>query len=262
MPRQQPILRTLLRLLPLAMALVACLVAASAAFGQSSGMGGGRHGGGRGSASDSNSESRPVYKAPPTLVALTPHGGVYVRTETNHYEVVYMPLQTRIYLFDDKQKPQSARDVHAQMTLQMSGESAPRRIPFQYVLLPPGTTEQDYVVAPLDIRPLEDKEISITLEFSGLPDRKNPTASFTPYYPHFSIRPYVAKVLLTEADRDGIARQRICPVSGVPLGSRGPITKLYLADFPLYVAGDDCIAAVEEAPEKFLPHPPMPPPGR
>jgi hypothetical protein len=130
------------------------------------------------------------------------------------------------------------------------------------VVLPPGTSEQDYVVAPLDIRPLEDKEISITLELSDLPDRKNPTASFTPYYPHFSIRPYVAKVLVTEADRDGIARQRICPVSGAPLGSRGPITKLYLADFPLYLAGDDCIAAVEEAPEKFLPHPPLPPPGR
>jgi hypothetical protein len=240
---------------------VVWLVAASAAFGQP-GMGGGRHGGGRSSSSDSDSDSRRAYKPPPTPVALTPHGGAFVRTETNHYEVVYMPLQTRIYLFDDKQKPQSARDVHAQMTLQMPGEGVPRRIPFQYVLLPPGTAEQDYVVAPLDIRPLEDKEISITLEFSGLPDRKNPTASFTPYYPHFSIRPYVAKVLVTEADRDGIARQRICPVSGVPLGSRGPITKLYLGDFPLYVAGDDCIAAVEEAPEKFLPHPPVPPPGR
>jgi hypothetical protein len=169
-----------------------------------------------------------------------------------------MPLQTRIYLFDNERKPLSARDVHAQMTLQLPMENAPRRIPFQYVALPPGAPAQDYVMALLDIRPVQDRETSVTLEFSGLPDRRNPTASFTPCYPRFNIRPYVAKVLLTAADRDGIARQGTCPVTGAPLGSRGPVTKLYLADFPLYVSGDDCITAVEQAPEKFLPQPPMP----
>jgi hypothetical protein len=223
-------------------------------------MGGGRHGGGKSKPSDS--DSKPAYKAPPTPASLTPHGGEYVRTETNYYEVVYMPLQTRIYLFDIQRKPLSARDVHAQMTVQLPTENAPRRIPFQYVALPPGATEQDYVMAILDIRPLQDTETSITLEFSGLPDSHNPTASFTPYYPRFNIRPYVAKVLLTAVDREGIARQGTCPVSGAPLGSRGPVTKLYIADFPLYVTGDDCIAAVEQAPEKFLPRPPIPAPGR
>ena len=37
------------------------------------------------------------------------------------------------------------------------------------------------------------------------------------------------------------------------LGSRGPAVKLYIADFPLYVVAEDCIAAVRESPEKFLP---------
>jgi hypothetical protein len=159
-------------------------------------------------------------------------------------------------------KPLSARDVHVQMSVQLPTENAPRQVPFQYVALPTGVTEQDYVMAAFDIRPLEGTETSITLEFSGLRDRRFPTASFTPYYPKFAIRPCVAKVLLTDADNDAIARQQTCPVSGMVLGSRGPVVKLYIADFPLYVVSEDCIAAVKEAPEKFLPRPPASGPGR
>ena len=148
------------------------------------------------------------------------------------------------------------------MILQLPRENAPRRISFQYAAMPPGATEQDYVMAVFDIRPLQDKETSVTFQFSGLSDHRNPTATFAPYYPRLNIRPYVAKALLTEADRDGVARQQVCPVAGVPLGSRGPVVKLYIADYPLYVSGDDCIEAVREAPQKFLPQPPMPSPGR
>ncbi len=208
------------------------------------------------------SDSTPAYKPLPTQAPLTPHGGDYVSNETNYYEIVYMPLQTRIYLFDDKLKPLSARDVHARMTVQMPSENAPRQLPFQYVTMPPGVTEQDYVVTIFDIRPLENKETSVTIEFSGLADRHYPTASFTPNYSHFAIRPYVAKVLATDADRAGIARQRMCPVAGVPLGSKGPIVKVYIGDYPLYLSGEDCIAAVREAPQRFLPPPPGAVPAR
>lgn len=232
-----------------------------AALGQYGGHGGGRHSSDGAEKSDA-SDSTPAYKPLPTQAPLTPHGGEYVSTETNYYEIVYMPLQTRIYLFDSKLKPLSARDVHARMTLQMPSENGQRQLPFRYVTMPPGVVEQDYVVAIFDIRPLEGKETSITLEFSGLADRHYSTASFTPNYSRFSVRPFVAKVLLTEADRDGIARQRMCPVAGVPLGSRGPVVKLYLADYPLYLSGDECIAAVRESPQKFLPPPPRPAPAR
>jgi len=233
----------------------------STAWGQFSGRGGGgggRHAGGKPSDSDSQSGYKPLPAAAP----LTPHGGEYVSTETNYYEIVYMPLQTRIFLFDSKLKPLSARDVHAQMIVQLPMEKVPQQVPFQYVPMPPGVPEQDYVAAQFDIRPLEGKETSITLEFSGLSDRHYPTASFTPYYPRFSVRPYVAKVLLTEADREGIVRQQVCPVTGVPLGSRGPVVKLYIAEHPLYVSGEECLAAVKEAPQRFLPQPTMPNPGR
>jgi hypothetical protein len=244
----------------LAAAIGAWLWAGSPALGQGGmdggGGGGGRHGGGGGGrGADSSKTAADYYRgaAPaPAPIALTPHGGEFLETETNRYEIVYMPLQVRIYLFDSKRKPLTARDVHVQMSLKVPLESAPRTIPFRYIAMP-AAPEQDYVVAAFDMRQLKDADTPITFEFSGLPDRRHPAAAFTPVFSPAKIRPYVARVLLTEADRDGVMRQRTCPVSGQMLGASGPIVKLYIADYPLYVSGEDCMAAVRESPEKFLP---------
>jgi hypothetical protein len=227
--------------------------------------GGGRgHGGGRNGSAGASSPAAYYHGAAPPLtrVTLTPHGGQFLSTEAHKYEIVYMPLQARIYRYDEDGKPLSARNVHVQMSLQPPTENAVRKIPFQYVVLPAGTTEQDYVVAAFDFRQWPEKETPITFEFSGLASRRNPTASFTPLISRSDIRPYVAQVLPVETDRDGILRQRVCPVSGAMLGSKGPIVKLYIADYPLYVSGQDCVSAVEEAPEKYLPRPSSPTAGR
>jgi hypothetical protein len=236
------------------------ILTVSTVMAQGSGGGGGFSGGGRGGGHGGGGGGRGREPAPDPArnftpsaaqTSLTPHGGEYLVTQTSYYEVVYMPLQTRIYLFDKKMKPLSARDVHVQMSLTLPDESSPRRIPFQYVTLPAGTAEQDYVVAALDIRKIEH-ETPITIEFSGLPDRQHPTALFTPLFSPANVRPYVARVLLTQADSDAIARQRVCPVSGQALSPNGRIVKLYIADRPLYVSGEDCVSAVEKSPEKYL----------
>lgn len=241
--------------------LLASLLCQSAAFGQFGDRMGGRHG--FGDKHQSETTSKPGYKPLPPPGVLLPHAGEYLATETNYYEIVYMPLQTRIYLYNSKFKPLSARDVRAQMTLQLPTETVARQIPLQFVPLPAGATEQDYVAAAFDIRPLQDKDASITFDFSSRSDRFSPTTTFTPHYARFSMRPYVARASLVDADHDAIAKQNICPVTGVPLGTRGQAVKLYVAEFPLYVSGEDCIAAVKEAPQKFVPQaPPVPNPGR
>jgi hypothetical protein len=195
----------------------------------------------------------------PTPGNIMPHAGDYVSTEWNYYEVVYMPLQTRIYLYDKKFLPVSAKDVHAQMTVQFPAEATARKVPFQFVPQPPGATEQDFVAVNLDITPLQGKTVDVGLQFSDLVKGGNSTEVFTPHYAHFAIRPYLAKAMLTAADNDAIARQRTCPVSGVPLGSRGRVVKLYVAEFPIYLAGEDCVAAVKAAPQKFVPQAPPEP---
>jgi len=240
------------------LALFAWILCESTAFGQFPGRGSGRHGSGDKGHQPEQPNPNRNFKPPPPLAMLTPHGGEFFATDTNRYEIVFMPLQTRIYLYDTTLKPLSARDVHVQMSFELPTENIPRRIPFQYVSMPAQAAEQDYVVASLDLRQLTDKETPITFEFSGLADRRHPTASFTPVFSPPKMRPYVAQVLLMQADRSGITRQQICPVTGARLGDRGPVVKVYIGDYPLYLSGEDCIGAVKETPEKYLPQPMMP----
>ena len=135
------------------------------------------------------------------------------------------------------------------MVLQPSDDKPIGPIVFQYAVLPPGWGEQDYVAASFDLSQLPGNETPITFTFTGLPDRQHPTASFTPVFTPSKIRPYIAQVLPTEADRNGILQQRICPVDGLGLGSKGPVVKLLIGERPLYLCCKECIAAVRQAGE-------------
>jgi hypothetical protein len=266
------------RALTLGVVMCAWILFGSTAFGQGGmgGMGGGRGHGGMGGprGSDhrkSSSDDKGGVALLPQPPVLMPHGGEYLTTKTDHCELVYMPLQARIYLFDDKMKPLTARDVHAEMSLNVPPQNTPQKIPFQYIAKSAMANDQDYLVAAFDFRQLPDKETPITIECSGLPeskkflgfwDRHNEAASFTPSFRPSKIRPYVARGLLTEADQEGFRRQHVCPVSGRVLGIEGQAIKLYVGDYPLYLAGEDCIAAVKQSPEKYLPQPATPIPGR
>lgn len=92
----------------LIVATCALILLASTALGQSSGRGGGRHGGGGQGRDAGPSDPTRNMKPPAPQIVLTPHGGEYLQTEAVQYEIVYMPLQARIYLFDKKMKPLSA----------------------------------------------------------------------------------------------------------------------------------------------------------
>ncbi len=219
-------------------------------------------GGGRHSVAPSGGERREgpsdYYRGktpPPAPPLMTFHGGQYLATDAHEFEMVFLPLQARIYVYDKSLKPQNARDLHVRMSLQLPDERKPRQYPFLYAALPTGSASQDYVVAAFDFSLLKHKETPITLDFSDLPDRKHPTASFSPMFTRNKIRPYVAQVAATKADAAAILRQRVCPVSGDVFGSRGPVVKLLIGDFPLFVCCEDCIAAVRESPARYLPHP-------
>jgi hypothetical protein len=69
---------------------------------------------------------------------------------------------------------------------------------------------------------------------------------------------FVVGLLPTEADRDAALRQRVCPVSGEALGSKGPGVKMLIGEFPLYLCREGCIDAVRQSPDKYLPQPHLP----
>ncbi len=238
---------------------------ASVTFAQSGmggGMGGGRGGGGRMGGSQDAGRSAPAnyYRGtqPPRQAVLTPHCGQYL-TNGHCYELVLTMVQARIYVYDKAMKPETARELRVQMSLQVPGEREIRRIPFQYAPLPPGAVEQDCVVANFDFGQLGDKEVPLTIAFFDVPARPQPTASFTPLFTKDAIRPYVAQAALTEADRDAVLRQRVCPVSGDVLGTKGRAVKVLIGEVPIYVCCKDCIRAVRQAPDQYLPRPPAAP---
>ena len=144
--------------------------------------------------------------------------------------------------------------------MQLPAENRPSHIVFQYVAA--GAGEQDYLVAPFDTKQLRDKETPMTLDLSNLPDRKQPTASFSPVFTPERIRPYVAQVLLRKVNAPDVARQRVCPVCGEVLGSHGRVMKILIGEYPLYLCGEECLPAVRHDPRRFLPRPPEPPSAR
>jgi hypothetical protein len=226
---------------------------ASTALGQGSGRGsGGRHG-----SSDSGKESSKVDSdhnaAPAPQIVLTPHGGQCLATEANFIEIVYMPLQIRVYLFDKDLNPLGIGGLRAKMSMQLPNGNPTGPIPFQPAALPPGVTGQDYLATSFDLSPL-DRETAISFELFDLPDRKGTSVVFTPLFARSKIRPYVVQVLATEAvDLEGVRRQQICRVSGDRLGSKGPVVKVLIGDFPLYLCCEKCIDAVRQSPDCYLP---------
>lgn len=152
----------------------------------------------------------------PPLVQRTPHGGLLLETGSHLLEVVYLPRETRVYLHGKSMEPLSTLTLRGEISPQIPGQSDPRHIPLQHSP-PRGGKDQDYLAAAADVSQLPD-ETPIRFRFENLPDRRQPKAEFTPVFSPSPIRPHVARVSLTQADREGIFRQQTCPVTGATQG--------------------------------------------
>jgi hypothetical protein len=65
-------------------------------------------------------------------------------------------------------------------------------------------------------------------------------------------KPEVKIAKLTEGDKAGIARQKVCPVTGEKLGSMGDPIKVLVGDAPIYLCCEGCVAKVKKDPETYL----------
>lgn len=127
---------------------------------------------------------------------------------------------------------------------------------YRYALKPVAATSgqhwEEFLVAPVDVTRIRDGDMMVSLYLSKLPTEQQPQASFSQTFALTRTRPSVTVAALTEADRVGIARQRVCPVSGGELGSMGTPVKLLVADQPLYLCCQGCIGKVRENPERYV----------
>jgi hypothetical protein len=190
------------------------------------------------------------------VVHRTPHGGLFLETRSRLLEVVYLPQEARVYVYEKSGEPRSTLALRGEMSPQVRGETSPRHIRLQHAP-PSGPNEQDYLVAALDMSQLPDKT-PITFRFENLPERQHPTAEFTPVFSQSQIRAYVARVSFVQTDREGLALQQTCPVTGARLGSMGSPVKILIGDGPLYLCCIACIDRVKEAHDARLTERPAP----
>ena len=198
---------------------------------------------------------RPINRCP-LRPPSPPHGGDYVSTETNYYEIVYMPLQTRIYFYDDKLKPLSARDVHAEMTVQMPSENTPRQLPFQYVTMPPGRDRTGLRGGDDARHPAlakQGNQRNHRVQRAGGPPLSDGLvhAELLPLPPS---APYVARSWQTDADRSTAFSGSGChPWPGFRWGARDRSRRCISATIPCISRGGSWVPTIHEAPRRFLP---------
>ena len=206
-------------------------------------------------AADQHADHQHAQTRPASIVGQPPHGGQVYATSLQYFEVVYLPQETRVYLYGPTQWPMSASGAQGQVAMQVRGDDRVFRYPLQHVSAGDGSTGEDYLAAGVDVSRVRDGDMAVTFHLASLPYQQQPQVTFTQRFALTQARPAVAIAALAEPDRAAIARQRVCPVSGGVLGSMGTPVKLLVGDQPVYLCCQGCIGKVRENPEKFVAQP-------
>jgi YHS domain-containing protein len=173
-------------------------------------------------------------------------------------EVVYRPQEIRVYLYEASMRPLKARGVQGRATMKVQGRGQVFVRTLGHVALPAGSREQDYLSAKVDLSHVRDGSITVRFDLSDLPDPKQSQLTFTQEFALSKIPLKVTLVALTKADQPGIARQKVCPVTGAALGSQGTPVKVLIGDHPedgarpVYLCCKGCLEKTENNPELYL----------
>ncbi|MCL4854162.1 MAG: hypothetical protein KJZ78_22610, partial [Bryobacteraceae bacterium] len=146
--------------------------------------------------------------------------------------------------------PVSAKDVTGEVALQRPYDERAIRVALRYVGQLAG--QQDYLQAPVDLGRVNDGELTARVKLANLPLQNRPGITFSQSVAVSKAKPSVALSGLDEGDRAGIARQRVCPVTGAALDSMGGPIKVQIGDQALYLCCKGCLGKIEGDPEAYL----------
>ena len=182
----------------------------------------------------------------------TPHHGQVTAVEGGTIEVVYLPKETRVYLYGPAGQSLSAAKVQGDLTMRVQSKWH-EAYPFQYKLAPvaaPADAKDhgDYLVTTVDLNKVKDGHMEVDVHLTALP-YKQPEATFTQVFALSESRMRVVSGPLEEADRAAIALQKTCPVGGGALGSMGDPIKVTVGGKAVYVCCKACLDGVEDNPD-------------
>ena len=169
-------------------------------------------------------------------VANGPHGGTLRQTNGIQVETVVSASGIQIYVFDRDGQSVSVDTGRGAASLRVSGNA--KR--YRYDLLPDG---KDALDSPVDLSAIAGRQIELDIQLVGIPATSSRTISFQ----EVASVPASEQQLATAA----IVRQKICPVSGKPLGSMGDPVAVDVNGQRLFVCCEGCVNAIKGNPDKY-----------
>ncbi|MBB3205038.1 YHS domain-containing protein [Rhodopirellula rubra] len=162
-----------------------------------------------------------------------PHGGTLKQTGNLQIETIVSQGGLQMFVYDRAGQPVSVDRGRGAVSVRVEGNA--KR--YRYDLLPDG---KGSLTAPVNLSQLAGRQIDVDIQLVGI---TNNTVSFNE----------VATVPASEQQlaAAAIARQKICPVSGKPLGSMGDPVALDVNGQKLYVCCAGCVNAVKSDPAKY-----------
>lgn len=178
-----------------------------------------------------------------------PHGGEVSQGGSHWLEVVFKPKGIRLYLYDSKGKAISAKGVRGSVVMQVKGNSKQ----YRYDLYPDAArnAETNSLTLALDLSKMPDGAMSTKFAIYGLPNSGRKPVSLARTF-----------TMTRNAQEQAIADQKICLVSGKPLGSMGSPIKVNVKGQDVFVCCKGCVTALQENPQKYLAKLSNPPPTK
>jgi len=180
------------------------------------------------------------------------HGGQLTVMNPLAFEIVYLPQEIRVYLYGPAEQPETAKDVNGEIAMLARGNDRVSRVPLHYVVPPPGSQQQDYLAAAVNLSRVKDGDVTATIRLANLPLPHRPEATFAQAVVLSKARPQVTLAPLGPGDQAGIARQQVCPVTGARLGSMGDPIKVLIGGQPLFLCCKGCFGKVQANPAAYL----------
>ena len=187
-------------------------------------------------AADGTRVARPSKQRIP---ATGPYGGRIQTVDDLKCEVVFRPRHIRVYLYDLKGKPVSARRCRGTVSLQVDG----RAKRFRFDLYPESTrgADDNCLFLAVDLSRIKNGTMQSSFSIVGVTQTSATVLAFSQ---SFQLTPTL--------EAQAIARQQICLVSGKTLGSMGQPIKTTVNGRAVYVCCVGCKRPLLANPAKYL----------
>lgn len=162
-----------------------------------------------------------------------PHGGSFKQTGNLQIETIVSQGGLKMFVYDRAGQPVSVDRGRGAVSVRVEGNA--KR--YRYDLLPDG---KGALTAPVNLSQIAGRQIDVDVQLVGI-------AASTISFNEVATVPASKQQLAAAA----IARQKICPVSGKPLGSMGDPVAVDVNGQKLYVCCAGCVGAVKSDPAKY-----------